>query len=136
MSSAPFIFRTLLHQTLYSEALRRASNSGVDALAHNLKSLPSKGMQGLLMVEYASSLSSIAMNGICRIVGDKCPIEYDATSELARLAAIIINMRSLSDAGWSKIFEWSASDYKARYRVESDICKRLIAASKGPEPIR
>lgn len=134
MSGAPFIFRTLLHQTLYSEALRRASNSGVDALAHNLKGLPNAGMQGLLMIEYASSLSSLAMSGINRIIGDKPPEKYDQTSELARLSAIIINMRCLSDANWGKIFEWSASDYKARYRVESDICKRLIAASQGKEP--
>lgn len=126
----PTIFHHILQETVFLETVKTASNAATDAIAQIVNKNLQPKTSGLALLEIASIVQVVAINGIHRILNEKTPDEYDSTSEVSRLASIMLHQRSLApSSSWHKIFQWSADDYFARYRVRSDIAARLIAST-------
>lgn len=132
----PTIFHHLLQETVYTETVKAASNTATDVIAQIVDKNLTPKVSGLALLEIASIVQVIAINGLCRILSDKVPENYDHNSEISRLASIILHQRSLApNSAWRQVLEWSDEDYIARYRVRSDLCRRILEGmNKGAKP--
>lgn len=123
--------RDLMVKAAYQVAIETATNDVSDAIGAAFKDLPDN-VRGLAILDTVSVLSCLMANGICRILGDEPPKEYDQSGDLERFAAIVLHHRSLSRTNWSQVFTWAANDFEARYNKPSLYAQRLIAkTAKG-----